>query len=384
MLQKIRMIFVMCTISLCMMVKDEQSNIRRCLESVCNIVDEIIIIDTGSTDATKAICREFDAKIFDFKWQEDFSQARNFGLDKASSDWILWMDADEKLCIKDKIRFKKMISKEDVVLFSVKMLHVYGTDPENEKQHHISYNYKLFRRKLGIHFEGAIHENIQMEDIRQLDKSELCDFCEILHYGYLEDQVKEKAIRNIKMLIHEKEINPDNPWLDYHIATELYRLKDVQRAFQFVNHAITGFLCLGLMPPALAYKLKYDILINTNSIDNAHKGIEKAIELYPDYVDLHFYRGIILYYLGQYEEALKAFSYCLVLGEDNPNYLIMSGSGSFYAYFYIGECYQKLNKKEHAKEAYRQAVLYYPKFEIVALKLIELENKNKEIKKQVL
>ena len=85
----------MISLSLCMIVKDEEEVIRRCLDSVINIVDEIIIVDTGSTDKTKEIAKEYTRKVYDFKWIDDFSEARNFSFSKASKEYILWMDADE-------------------------------------------------------------------------------------------------------------------------------------------------------------------------------------------------------------------------------------------------------------------------------------------------
>ena len=82
-------------ISLCMIVKDEQDVIERCLESVKDVVDEIIIVDTGSTDKTKQIVSKYTDKIYDFEWVNDFAKARNYSFSKATKDYILWLDADD-------------------------------------------------------------------------------------------------------------------------------------------------------------------------------------------------------------------------------------------------------------------------------------------------
>ena len=84
-------------ISLCMIVRNEESYLPECLESVADVVNEIIIVDTGSTDNTKKIAESFGATVFDFTWVDDFSKARNYSLSKASNDWILYLDADERL-----------------------------------------------------------------------------------------------------------------------------------------------------------------------------------------------------------------------------------------------------------------------------------------------
>ncbi|MDE5995713.1 MAG: glycosyltransferase family 2 protein, partial [Eubacterium sp.] len=85
----------MATISLCMIVKNEEKVLARCLESIKNAVDEIIIADTGSTDNTKEIAKKYTDKIYDFEWVDDFSKARNFSFSKASKDYIMWLDADD-------------------------------------------------------------------------------------------------------------------------------------------------------------------------------------------------------------------------------------------------------------------------------------------------
>ena len=85
----------MATVSLCMIVRNEEDVLGRCLESVKDIVDEIIIVDTGSTDRTKEIAGRFTNTVYDFPWIDDFSAARNFSFSKATMDYQMWLDADE-------------------------------------------------------------------------------------------------------------------------------------------------------------------------------------------------------------------------------------------------------------------------------------------------
>ena len=87
----------MVSFSLCMIVKDEEAVLSRCLDSLHDIMDEIIIVDTGSTDKTKEIARKYTDKIFDYKWCNDFADARNFAASKATGDYIYTADADEYL-----------------------------------------------------------------------------------------------------------------------------------------------------------------------------------------------------------------------------------------------------------------------------------------------
>jgi tetratricopeptide (TPR) repeat protein len=99
------------TLSLCMIVKNEERNLVRCLSSVKSAVDEMIVVDTGSTDRTKELAAAFGAKVFDFDWDEDFSSARNFSLSKATGDWILVIDADETVSSRDHETIRDFIKK---------------------------------------------------------------------------------------------------------------------------------------------------------------------------------------------------------------------------------------------------------------------------------
>ena len=95
----------MIKISLCMIVKNEEQVLDRCLNSVKDIADEIIIVDTGSTDKTKDIAKKYTNKVYDFKWINDFSKARNYSFSKASMDYTLWLDADDVILENDKKKF---------------------------------------------------------------------------------------------------------------------------------------------------------------------------------------------------------------------------------------------------------------------------------------
>lgn len=352
----------MSTVSLCMIVRNEEEYIEACLESAKNLVDEIIILDTGSSDRTKEICSCYTDKIYETEWQEDFSTARNLCISKASGDWILWMDADERLIVKDRKLLQKKLLKKRCKAYSVRMLHFMESVKEESKQYHVSHHIRLFQRSAGYQFQGIIHEKLIDRKGKELQPKEIADVIELYHYGYTELHLKEKSFRNLSLCLKAKEKDGEDPWLDYYIAAELYRLGDRKKSLEFINFSILGFLSRGKIPPSYLYKLKYDLLITSGNLENVNDGIERAITLYPDYVELHFYRGIVLFRLKQYKEAVKAFSYCILLGEDNPNYLIKCGSGTFLAYYYMGESYIMYGEKEYALEAYKQALLYHADF----------------------
>src|SRR5665811_10140 len=118
----------MVTISLCMIVKNEEDVLGRCLACVKDIVDEIIIVDTGSTDNTKKIAQEYTDKIFDFEWIDDFSAARNFSFSKSTMDFTLWLDADDIILEEDREKFKQLKQSLSKDIDNVMMMYNVGFD----------------------------------------------------------------------------------------------------------------------------------------------------------------------------------------------------------------------------------------------------------------
>ena len=146
---------IMITISLCMIVRDEEAVLARCLESVRGVADEIVVVDTGSVDATKEIARRFTDKIYDFVWTDDFSEARNFAFSKGTKDYLFWLDADDVLLEED--RKETLPADTDAVLLNYNT----GFDPQGRPV--FSYfRERLFRRSCGFLWKGAVHEAVEI------------------------------------------------------------------------------------------------------------------------------------------------------------------------------------------------------------------------------
>ncbi|MGN4669562.1 glycosyltransferase [Bacillus cereus group sp. MYBK234-1] len=331
------------SISLCMIVKDEEHCIEECLKHVCDLVDEIIIVDLGSSDNTINICKKYTKNVYCKTWDNHFAEARNFGIEKATKDWIFYLDADEVI---EKIKptsLKILLKKTQATIINLPILNYVGENLADYNQIFFSYQTRIFKNGIGIKFQNRLHET-------------LCVPCEILesdietfkinihHFGYLKQVVKlkKKNKRNTELLIAE--IRNPNPWIDYHIGSELYREKFYNFALYFLNLTILKFIKNNIKPPSLIYRLKYNIYFDAGFIEGIYPNIEKAILLYPDYVDLYYYKGLSLFQLKNYTEALKAFEICLNLGEENPEYLILKGVGSFRALEYVNMCLKKIKE----------------------------------------
>ncbi len=156
----------MVTISLCMIVKNEEDCLKRCLDSLKGIVDEMIVVDTGSTDRTKEIAKECGARVEDFTWTGDFSEARNFAFSKASCDYIYSADADEELDEDNRERFMQL--KKDLSELDIDIVQMYYC---NQLEFRTVYNFdrelrpKLFKRVRHFVWEDPIHEQVILDPV---------------------------------------------------------------------------------------------------------------------------------------------------------------------------------------------------------------------------
>lgn len=150
----------MSSISLCMIVKNESQVIERCLKCVSDLVDEIVIVDTGSTDDTMSIARKFTDSIYEFPWIDDFSAARNFSFSKATKEYIMWLDADDIILDEDRIKLRQLKSILTPTEHDMVMMKYNVAFDENEKPTFSYYRERIVKNKAGYLWTGPIHEVI--------------------------------------------------------------------------------------------------------------------------------------------------------------------------------------------------------------------------------
>jgi len=201
------------TISATMIVRDEAVFLPACLASIRPLVDEIVLVDTGSTDASIEIARDFGARVLDFPWCDDFSAARNHAIAHAIGDWLLYIDADERIRPCDKSALLDELAPADLLCATVRFRPRTGftTYPE----------YRLIRRDDRIRFRGAMHETF-LPDLRRLAEAGegrigTCSLC-IDHVGYDGDQ-SHKFERNLKLLAKQIAADPTRPYLRWHLGS---------------------------------------------------------------------------------------------------------------------------------------------------------------------
>lgn len=194
----------MAALSLCMIVKNEEEHLARCLSSVRDAADEIVIVDTGSSDKTIEIAESFGSNIFHFNWIDDFSAARNFSISKCRGDWILYLDADEQLN-PDSVDEINRLKKSQPAAVYCKVISQ-GTNTTNGS----IFKYpRLFPNLPGVQFTGKVHEQI-IDSLKKLKLPVIESNIEIIHYGYTtnEEELKKKKERNLSLLLSAVNHNP--------------------------------------------------------------------------------------------------------------------------------------------------------------------------------
>lgn len=149
------------TLSLCMIVKDEEKTLGRCLKSVITFIDEIIIVDTGSIDRTKEIAAKFNSKIFDFKWENDFAKARNFAFEKATKEYVLWLDGDDFIDRENIQKIEDLIRNFDRSLDFVSGKYILGRDESGKVSYSLRRN-RIVKRECKFKWIGHVHEYLEV------------------------------------------------------------------------------------------------------------------------------------------------------------------------------------------------------------------------------
>lgn len=332
-------------LSLCMIVKNEEETIGRCLSGVAEACDEIIIVDTGSNDKTKEIAGKYTDKIYDFAWDDDFSAARNFSFSKATGDFILWLDADDVLTFEELeklLDFKKTLSeKDDVVL----MRYECAFD-EDGNAVFFFYRERIFRRAKGFLWKGRVHEAVEYSgNMRYSDIA-------IKHFS----AKTEYSDRNLK--IYEKQ----------KASGELFSPRDVfYYGRELFYHNRYGdakkTLCSFLENPngwvenkIEACKFLSEIYLSENDAENAAKTLFSSFLYGSPRAEICCRIGNIFVGKGQFETAAFWYKSALAEAEDGKGgAFVESEYSGFIPLIMLAFCCDRLGKIADAEEYNRRA-----------------------------
>jgi tetratricopeptide (TPR) repeat protein len=312
-------------LTLCLIVRDEEELLPACLEAAAPAADEIVVVDTGSTDATVAIAESFGARVLHRPWDGSFSAARNAALEAATGDWVLFLDADEQLQA-DPAAVRELVGRTWREAFFVPMTSLTG-DGSTSTLHPAL---RLWRNRPAHRFEGRVHERLAGLPADLPERFELADL-PVLHHGYLDRIVAErhKAERNLELLAAE----PPGPYTSFNLGSEHLRSGDWAAAADRLDAALASAgdawpeLGYGPLLAARAARARRE----AGRLDEAEALLEDAIPRLPEYTDLTFELAHCALARGASDRAALLLRRCLAQGDAPPRYLGTVGAGSHLA-----------------------------------------------------
>lgn len=314
-------------VSLCLITKNEEHRILACIHSVKQLVNEIIVVDTGSSDDTVLLAEKAGARVFHIAWPEDFARARNVGLEKATGNWILVLDADEVMAPHHAEEFYRLLEDAEVEGYFLNIRNFLGSGGEFTTDKVV----RLFRNKPSYRFAGAIHEQVAPSILAANDGKGLITAPVWLHhYGYLARELaeKNKVARNTSIIYKHLENNPNDPFLLYSLALE--RLQGEQFA--------EGVSCLERVLTQMKGSEGYfpDVLLHTaiglwklGHWEKLLGFLNDSLSMLPEHKDLLSIRGMTLLNLKQYTKAAADFLHVLKTGGSQlfPDHIILCLAG---------------------------------------------------------
>ena len=341
----------MTPISVCMIAKNEEKYLAKCLGLLRPHFDELIITDTGSTDDTVMIAKDFTDKVFDFKWVDDFSAARNFSIEQASNNWILVVDCDEFLEEIDIAGIQKMMAQNPQGIGMIIRNNPYGGEgkPKSIMTERVA---RLFDRRFH-HYQGIIHEQV-----KPLDGSEPQYFhipISFYHEGYVTPETAgKKAQRNLDLLLIDLEKNGPDPYTYFQIGQSYTALKQSEEACHFYGLALEFDLnpkheYVRTMVESYGYAL-LELKRYTEALQ-----FENIYEEFATRADFSFLMGLIYMNNALFDQAITEFTKATTMKE-----YAVAGVNSFSAYYNIGVIYECTGNLDKAREYYRKCGDYAP------------------------
>lgn len=354
------------TISVCMIVKNEEKFLPQCLKSIQGMADEIILVDTGSEDRTIEIAEEFDCRIFHFPWQGDFSSARNESLKHATGDWIFIIDADEELAGEQNTKVRFFTGQPDLQIISIS---VYNKSLETGVVSSFLPSVRLFRRDLNLAYHGIVHNRLNLPpDITPIR----CNIS-LFHYGYdlPREALDKKLDRSQALLKRQLEEKPDDVFANFNMAQLLFGyghsftdktcLKIIEHASKVIDNPESGSIEY-FGQKLMAYHQKAAALVALKRYDEAEEYCLKALDEKEDYLDAYMTLGHIFFETDRTKEARRYYRKYLEIkknykaDDEVHNIILRYLEGEHIAWFAIGLMAQRENKIDEAIEAFHNSL----------------------------
>lgn len=335
------------SLSLAMIVRDEENNLGRCLESVKDLVDEIVIVDTGSKDTTKEIAKRYTDKVYDFEWIDNFSEARNYSFRQCTGTHILWLDADDIIKPEEfaKIKVLDLSDKDMVISNYVYLFDEYGNEISVVPRE------RIIRRSLNLQWVGAVHEVIPVN----FNLAYYSDF-KVHHIN----KEKDRSNRNIRIL-KKSVVSGNCPPRDiYYLAKEFFDIGKYKAAKDHYKK----YLSMG----SDWWEDEYDAYLNlakcdleVGEVNNFFPNIWKAIEIESRKAEAYYQIGKYYVSKNNYRAAIHWFTICANM--DEPMGLLNPYKPEYYTWLpclQLCVCYNQIGEIQKAYEYNEKFLSYLP------------------------
>jgi glycosyltransferase involved in cell wall biosynthesis len=337
-------------LSVCMIVKNEAALLARCLDSARDAADEIVVVDTGSTDETVAIAKVRGCRVIEWEWRDDFAMARNVSIQAATGDWILWLDADD------------VVPPESIPLLNVLKQEapekVFGLVVRNQKPNNTGSEFvqaRMFPNRPEIRFEGRIHEQMMPSALR-LGLAMIEKPVVIEHHGYADPaEMRKKARRNIDLLIKEADLAKPEQVTVIEIADSYTILEEWDKA-QLWYERLLAIASRSDVLTSQAHVGLGNIFNKREEYAQAENHFSAACRLCPDRVDAHYGLAVAQEMGGSTASAIATLEKLLLVplraiqvGVDYRQTMIKT-------YLRLGRLYLECDRRDSLEQLVRQAL----------------------------
>lgn len=373
----------MMKISACVICKNEEANIEHWLASVRPLADELIVVDTGSSDRTMELARAGGAMVCEFPWIDDFSAAKNYALDQASGDWIIFLDTDEYFRPEDisHIRpFLKQIHYNRKIAGLVSPLVNIDVD-QHDRVLTTGYQMRIFRREETLRYRGRVHEMVKNLAPRGQDREfRMTEFI-VTHTGYSAHIMKAKSRRNLKLLLADGKSKGGFEANDFTYLVDSYvELEEYDKALHFAELAVKHDRECTLA--GLSKKAYWQLLIVMNAMHCEESEIDQRLDQFqvehPDWPEFYWWRALLRYADQDYVQAeqLLLMTRQLSQQEDkHPEAMVGSMMSAVQPQFhyYYGAVLACRGNFEAAGKEWEEALTLYPFYEDAFQKWYQLQ-----------
>lgn len=348
-------------ISLCMIVRNEERCLERCLRSAAPWVSEIVVVDTGSTDRTIAIAESFGAMVVPFAWCDDFSAARNVSLEAATREWALVLDADDELVVVDPDEFGRAVEQTVIDGFSFQY-----RSCMDDGQISVAPVFRLFRRNLPrMRYRGFVHEQVAAVSDGQATTAALACF-HILHDGYTSHVAHStgKKDRNVRLARKQVEATPGDPFAWYCLGLSLPETNFDEMAAAYEQAlsllANAGRPLAGEPYIVSMYLRLFAAYQGLEANEKAAKLLDQALAIFPHSPDLRFHRGQLLAAAGELSAAVADYEACLMPAARDFFFIAHPATMSYAARTYLAAACLDLGRHAEAEGLLEQALAESP------------------------